>query len=57
MGFKVCLINSRFAEHGSQSIEMQISVLFQNADKGNGILVTALPVQQQCGSITSLHVV
>ena len=42
---KVYLMDSLFAEHLSQSIDMQISILFQNADKGNGISVTALPVQ------------
>ena len=43
-------MDSLFAEQLSQSIEMQISVIFRNADKGNGISVTALPVQQQRGS-------
>ena len=43
-------MDSSFAEHLSQSIEMQISVIFRNADKGNGISVIALPVQQQRGS-------
>ena len=42
-------MDSLFAEHLSQSIEMQLSVIFRNADKGNGISVTALPVQQQRG--------
>ena len=46
-------MDSLFAENLSQSIEMQISVIFRNADKGNGISVTALPVQQQRGSTVS----
>ena len=49
-GFQVYLMGSLFAEQLSQSIEMQISVIFRNADKGSGTSVTALPVQQQRGS-------
>ena len=43
-------MDSLVAEHLSQSIKMQISVLFQNAEKRNGISVTAHTVQKQCGS-------
>ena len=41
---KVYLMDSLFAENLSQSIEMQISVIFRNADKGNG-MYQSLPFQ------------
>ena len=39
-----------FSSIETNGAKMQISVIFRNADKGNGISVTALPVQQQRGS-------
>ena len=40
---KVYLMDSLSAEH------LAIPVIFRNADRGNGVQVTALPVQQQRG--------